>query len=172
MNKVDSRESLIGVLSDSDRPEQFFVTQFIDSRGKNEFYRKIRVAVVKGEMFFMRVDYDTHWNVHGRKTAKRVPFYIEHRYLLDEERQIINHPEATLGRSAVLALRAIRERIPMDIFGIDFDVDPNGQVVFYEANATMNLFSTANKLVPNPPEADERLKEAFQRYFSSLVSNP
>jgi hypothetical protein len=60
--------------------------------------------------------------------------------------------------------------VPLDIFGIDFAVDPEGRVVFYEANATMNLFSTANKLVPNPKEADERLKIAFQRYFGSLVT--
>jgi D-alanine-D-alanine ligase-like ATP-grasp enzyme len=67
-------------------------------------------------------------------------------------------------------LRAIRERIPLDVFGIDFNVDAEGRVVFFEANATMNLFSTALKECPNPKEADENLKQAFQRYFISLAS--
>ena len=53
---------------------------------------------------------------------------------------------------------------------MDFDVDADGRLIFYEANATMNLFSTAQKVVPNPKEADERLKLAFQRYFTSLTA--
>jgi hypothetical protein len=57
----------------------------------------------------------------------------------------------------------------LDVFGIDFDVDANGLLVFYEANATMNLFSTARTEVPYPKEADDNLKLAFQRYFTSLV---
>jgi hypothetical protein len=68
------------------------------------------------------------------------------------------------------ALRAIRERIPLDVFGIDFDVDANGTVAFYEANATMNLFSTARPEVPYPREADERLKAAFRSYFATVGS--
>jgi hypothetical protein len=74
-----------------------------------------------------------------------------------------------LGRSVIQALRAIRERIPLDVFGVDFDVNADGRLVFYEANATMNLFSTARKEVPYPKEGDERLKVAFQNYFTSLV---
>jgi hypothetical protein len=33
----------------------------------------------------------------------------------------------------------------------------------------MNLLSTARKEVPYPEEAEERLKEAFRRYFRSLL---
>jgi hypothetical protein len=58
----------------------------------------------------------------------------------------------------------------MDIYGIDFAVGADGVLVFYEANATMNLFSTAPKELPNPKEAGDRLKLAFQRYFTSLVA--
>jgi hypothetical protein len=141
----------------------------VDSRGKNAFHRKIRAAIVKNEVVLIRVDYDTYWNVHGRKSEHRVPFYLERPYLLDLEKRICNDPAAELGRSAVQSLRAIRERIPLDVFGVDFDVDPKGLLVFYEANATMNLFSTAHKSVPNPKEANERLKLAFQRYFTSLL---
>jgi tetratricopeptide (TPR) repeat protein len=167
MTKVDSRDALNEVLA-SGFPKEFFVTEFVDSRGGNKFFRKIRAAIVKDEIIIVRVDYDTHWNIHGRKSEKRVPFYLENLYLLDEEKRICLNPEAGLGRSAVQSLRAIRNRIPMDVFGIDFDVDADGRVVFFEANATMNLFSTAQKQVPNPKEADDCLKLALQRYFMSL----
>jgi isocitrate dehydrogenase kinase/phosphatase len=59
----------------------------------------------------------------------------------------------------------------LDVFGVDFDVDADGRVVFYEANATMNLFSTAQKAVPNPKEAEDNLTLAFQRYLTSLVAH-
>ena len=169
MTKVDSREVLVSLIP-SGLPERFFVTEFIDSRGGNKYYRKIRAAIVQDTIVVVRVDFNTNWNVHGRKTEKRVPFYLENAYLLDEEKRICLNPETGLGPSAMQALRAIREKIPLDVFGMDFDVDPDGRVVFYEANATMNLFSTARKEVPNPKEGDDCLKLAFQRYFTSLVA--
>ncbi|HEX5397693.1 MAG TPA: tetratricopeptide repeat protein [Verrucomicrobiae bacterium] len=168
MARVDSRESLLEVIS-SGLPENFFVTQFVDSRVDSPFYRKIRAAVVKEEVIITRVDYHSDWNVHGRKSPKRVPFYLENMYLLDEEKRICANPEKELGRSAIQALQAIRSRIPLDVFGVDFDVDARGLLIFYEANATMNLLSTAQKEVPNPKEPEDRLRLAFRKYLTSLA---
>jgi tetratricopeptide (TPR) repeat protein len=168
MTKVDSRDALVAVFS-SGLPENFFVTEFVDSRGENGFFRKIRAAIIKDEVLITRVDYDTNWNVRGRKSARRVPFYLENIYLLDEEKRICANPEEELGRSAIQSLETIRDRIPLDVFGIDFDVNTDGSLIFYEANATMNLFSTAQKQVPNPKEAEDRLKLVFQRYLMSLT---
>ena len=46
-------------------------------------------------------------------------------------------------------LSEIRKRIPLDIFGIDFDLLPDGRLLFFEANASMNLFG-----LPSPDEQD------------------
>jgi glutathione synthase/RimK-type ligase-like ATP-grasp enzyme len=170
MNKVDGHDALLRMLSASDCPENFFVTQFVDSRGANKFFRKIRAAVVKDELIIVRVDHDSYWKIYARKSDERVAFYLANTHLLEEEERIVNRPEAELGAPAIRALRAIRERIPLDVFGIDFDVDANGTVVFYEANATMNLFSTARQEVPYPKEGDDRLKAAFRSYFASLLA--
>jgi glutathione synthase/RimK-type ligase-like ATP-grasp enzyme/predicted negative regulator of RcsB-dependent stress response len=169
MGKMDSREALLAELS-SNFSGDFFVTQFIDSRRGKEFFRKIRAAVVMDEIIIGRADFDFNWNVHGRKKPGRVPFYLERPFLLEEEKQICSDPEAALGRSAIEALRTIRDRIPLDVFGIDFEVDADGLLVFYEANATMNLLSTAAPEVPNPKESDDRLREAFRSYLESLAA--
>ena len=169
MTRVDSREMLLAVLAAVDCPEKFFVTEFVDSRGGKKFFRKIRATVVKDEIIIVRADYDTFWKIYGRKSDERVAFYLNNAHLLEEEKRICEHPEEELGRSAIQSLVAIRKRVPLDVFGIDFDVDADGTLVFYEANATMNLFSTARAEVPYPKDAAARMRLGFQRYFTSLV---
>lgn len=169
MTKVDSRDALTAVLA-GDFPETFFVTQFVDSRGGAQFFRKIRAAVVGNEIVLVRVDYNADWNVHGpRRTDAAVAYCLANGHLFEEEKRICKDPEACLGRPAVQSLQAVRKRIPMDVFGIDFDVSADGVLVFYEANATMNLFCTRRKEVPYAKEAQDYLKEAFRLYFTSLV---
>ena len=170
MTLVDSRDALVQSLS-SGLPEHFFVTQFADSRVNSRLYRKIRAAFVGDEIIISRVDYDNDWNVRGRRTAKRLAFYLEHLNLLDDEKRICANPAEALGRSAMQSLQEIRDRFPLDVFGMDFDVNADGLLVFYEANASMNLLSTAQKEIPNPKEPEERMKLAFQRYLTSLAAN-
>ena len=168
MNLADSREKLAETLA-KEIEENFFITKFYDTRGGKEYYRKIRAAVVNKEIVIMRVDFSTYWNVHGRKNKERMQFYLDNAYLLEEEQRICQDPVAELGQPAVDALKVISEKIPLDVFGIDFDVAPDGRVIFYEANATMNLFTTAYHTVPNPKIGENRLKDAFLRYFKSFA---
>jgi tetratricopeptide (TPR) repeat protein len=166
---VDSPDTLRHTLA-SELGEEFFIIQFENGTKENGIFRKIRGAIVGDEIIINRVEYSTHWNVRARLTEDRAAFYLANSYLLDQEKRICRDPEAELGKSAIQALREVRNRIPLDAFGIDFDVDPNGTLIFYEANATMNLFSTARKEVPYPKEPEDRLKDAFRRYFSSLLA--
>jgi len=169
MNKIDSRPALVEVLSNG-CPDEFYVTAFVDSRGKNPFYRKIRAAVVQDEIIIVRADYDRIWKIYARKSDARVAFYRQNPQLLEDEKRLCANPEAVLGRDALEALRRIRQRIPLEIFGIDFDVDGSGRVVIYEANAQMNLLTTARPEVPYPLEPDERLLCACRNFLASLAS--
>lgn len=169
MTKVDDREALIGAIKVIPK-EAFFVTSFVDSRGSAEYYRKIRAAIVDDQILIVRVDYDTYWNVHGRKSDARVAFYKSHPRLLAEEDRICTDPDRTLGKTVMQSLQTIRDRIPLEVFGVDFDVTEAGQLVFYEANATMNLFSSARPEVAHPKHVEEHLKTVFRNYLSGLIS--
>ncbi len=164
MTRIDDREALAKILQ-TDAQEEFFVTEFVDSRGVSEFYRKIRAVVVGDEIIVARVDYDTGWNVHGRKSAPRVAFCEAHPELLAAEERICRDPDQELESPVLSTLRAIRARMPLEIFGIDFDVVPDGRVVFYEANATMNLLHAAPEHVAPPAHAQERVRAAMRRYL-------
>jgi tetratricopeptide (TPR) repeat protein len=170
MVRVEQRAALVDTLTGG-TPDDFFVTEFVDSRGSSGLYRKIRAAVVDGEIILVRVDFDTNWNVHGRKSDERAAFYLNNRRLLVEEDRICADPARELGEAVVRSLEAIRIGMPLDVFGLDFDVAPDGRVVFFEANATMNLLSSARPDVANPRHAEERLLSAFRRYFLGLLGH-
>jgi tetratricopeptide (TPR) repeat protein len=169
MNRADSRDELVEGFA-SEMPQEFFVTQFVDSRAGEGLFRKLRASIVRDELVIVRVDFHPTWKVHGGRSGRRVSFYLENPHLLEQEKRICADPEKELGSSAVQSLRAIRERIPLDVFGIDFNVDAEGVVHFYEANATMNLLSTAQAEVANPQESNDRLKQAFRRYLAALAN--
>lgn len=164
MTRIDDRDMLVKILQ-TEVQKEFFVTEFVDSRGSSEFYRKIRAVIVGDEIIVARVDYDTSWSVHGRKSAPRVAFCEAHPELLAAEDRICRDPDQELGAAVQSTLRAIRERIPLEIFGIDFDVTPDGRVVFYEANATMNLLHAAPEHVAPPAHAQQRVREAMRCYL-------
>ena len=74
-------------------------------------------------------------------------------------------PEGCLGADCLRTLEAIRARMPLDIYGVDFEVDRDGQVVLFEANASMNLLKRPNEpadlTLPDAPF--ERIQAAFRR---------
>ena len=61
-------------------------------------------------------------------------------------RRMLPMPRA-LGARAMSALEGIRDRLGLDYAGIDFGLDAQGNVLFFEANASMTI---------HPPAADER----------------
>jgi glutathione synthase/RimK-type ligase-like ATP-grasp enzyme len=54
---------------------------------------------------------------------------------------------AALGDKAMAALERIRDALGLDYAGVDFGLGPDGELLLFEANATM---------VISPPTADER----------------
>ncbi|TCJ17116.1 hypothetical protein EZJ19_03980 [Parasulfuritortus cantonensis] len=168
MHRIDDRAQLLDALA-TRLPEQFFVTEFIDSRGPDGFYRKIRAAVVGDHIGVMRADWDTFWMVHGRKSEERVAFYRSNRHLLAQEDRLCADPDRELGAGVMATLHAIRERIPLDIFGIDFDVLADGRLVFYEANASMSLFTAAAPDIRSPDHAHQRTLAAMRSYIDGLL---
>ncbi|OOZ17172.1 hypothetical protein BOW28_06890 [Solemya velum gill symbiont] len=170
---VNDRESLYQSLDD--KPGNFYTTEFIESRHESGLFRKVRAAIVGDEVHIVRVDHSPDWKVHGRMSnaPHRIEFYRQHPELLAAEERICANPSEELGESTMHILEEIRKRIPLEVFGIDFDVTSDGEILFFEANATMLLLSSADKSMPHPVEAEERLASSFRRYINEQTeSNP
>ena len=65
---------------------------------------------------------------------------------------------AVLGDKAMAALERIHDALGLDYAGIDFGLGPNGDLLLFEANATM---------VIAPPDPDERW--AYRRTAISTI---
>jgi tetratricopeptide (TPR) repeat protein len=159
---VEGRASLREALSRLKQP-QVYLIQYLGAARLKGCHRRLRAAFVEGVPVIMRADYDRHWIVQGRKRAARQEFYRSHPDLLADADDIVARPAARLGAAAMETLEAIGRAIPLDIFGLDFDVDESGRLVFFEANASMNLFSNAPTEMDYPASADALLLASIER---------
>jgi glutathione synthase/RimK-type ligase-like ATP-grasp enzyme len=136
--KIDSPGELARHLAIQDDP-QLYAIEYVDNPVVPGIYRKIRAAVIGEELFITHVHFGPHWNVHRDRDREKPKNLDLDGNLAAHAARIISAPEETLGAPAMAALHDIRRRIPLDIFGIDFDILPDGRVLFFEANAAMHL---------------------------------
>jgi len=116
--------------------------EHLDARGPDGHARKYRVMVIDGHIHPLHVAISRHWKVHYF-TADMAE-YPQHRA---EDGAFLDDMAAAIGHRAMAALERIRDDLDLDYGGIDFGLSPDGDVLLFEANATM---------VVNPPDADER----------------
>ena len=122
--------------------DELLLIQPLDARDASGRSRKYRVMMIAGRLYPLHLAVSDDWKVHyfTADMAERP----DHRA---EEARFLDDMEAVLGSRAIEGLHAIAGRLGLDYAGIDFGLSPDGQVLLFEANATM---------VINPPDADPR----------------
>ena len=138
IHKVEAHDQLLSALGRLGAG-QFYAIAYIDNPLAPSLYRKFRAAVIGQEVFITHVHFGSGWNVHRVRDAQQLERVTAAVGLIRDAKILLENPEAPGNRRVFGALQRIRERLPLDIFGIDFDVMPDGRVLFFEANAAMNL---------------------------------
>ncbi|HMD49137.1 MAG TPA: tetratricopeptide repeat protein, partial [Bryobacteraceae bacterium] len=133
------------------------VIQYLDSRGPDGKVRKYRVMTIDGELYPLHLAISSQWKIHyfTAEMADRA----EHRA---EDAEFLENMPAAIGPRALAALEQIQRTLGLDYAGIDFGLSPSGDLLLFEANATM---------VVNPPEPDERWayrRPAVERVFAAI----
>lgn len=114
---------------------EHIVTEFVDYRSPDKLYRKFRVFFIGRRRILRHMLISDGWNVHG---ADRLNFMASRPELIAEER-VRFESESPFAPQVCAIFDAVRERMPLDFFGLDFGLTPTGKVILFEANATMNF---------------------------------
>jgi glutamate/tyrosine decarboxylase-like PLP-dependent enzyme len=131
--RVESGAQLPSVLAELPG-DQLTVIQYLDARSADGKTRKYRVMMIDGELYPLHVAISHNWKIHYFSADMAdVP---EHRA---EDAEFLSNMEGVLGPRVMQALKEIQNILRLDYGGIDFGLNPKGDLLLFEANATMAI---------------------------------
>jgi tetratricopeptide (TPR) repeat protein len=139
--------------------DELLVIEYLDARGRDGGARKYRVMMIGGEIYPLHLAISRNWKVHY--FTSDMADKPDHR---SEEAIFLNDMRAALGDKAMTALEGIRDTLGLDYAGVDFATAPNGDLLLFEANATMVIAA---------PDSDPRWayrRDAIGRIIDAVVA--
>ncbi len=129
----------------------------LDARDAKGLFRKLRVMIVDGKLYPLHLAISRNWKVHY--FTADMAHSAENRL---QDGAFLDDMAAFLGPRALAALEGINARLGLDYGGIDFALNAQGDVLFFEANATMVMVPLA------PDEKWAYRRPAFDRVFAAV----
>ena len=134
--RVDSPADLAAAVAElpgAGRPEaQLLAIEYLDARGADGYARKYRVMMIDGQLYPLHLAVSSHWKIHY--FSSDMADKPDHR--VEEERFLADMSDV-LGAKAMHALTGLQIALGLDYCGIDFGLGPEGDILLFEANATM-----------------------------------
>jgi glutathione synthase/RimK-type ligase-like ATP-grasp enzyme len=154
--KIDSADDLAMALLTANA-DAFYLTQFIDYRSPDGWFRKYRIAFVDGAPFLCHMAASEHWMIHylnagmGESAAKRA---AEAAAMADFDTGFaIRHQRA---------FKAIHSTIGLDYFSIDCAEAPDGSLLVFEADVAAIIHSMDDPAIyPYKPATMQRCYDGF-----------
>jgi hypothetical protein len=130
---VDSQETLISAFRELPG-EGLLAIEFLDSRSEDNLIRKYRVMSINGYLYPIHMAISSNWKVHYYSSDM-----ANNESYRNEEMAFLNNFRLFLGDKVMLALDRINQALGLDYCGIDFGMDTHGNILLYEANASMRI---------------------------------
>lgn len=121
------------------RPENaaFYVTEFVDYKKADGYYRKYRIIFVDGKPFAYHAAVSPNWMIHYYNAPM-----MENAWMRNEEEAFIDDLASVFGGSLAAGLEEIAARFGVEYFGIDCSIAPDGRVLLFEADTAMLVHGT------------------------------
>ena len=161
---VELYQSVDEAVASLEPGRDFIATEFVDFVSSDGIYRKYRVFFIGNDTVLRHMYASDHWNVHS---PDRTRFMAPRPDIIAEERALIGKDQP-FGPEVQAVFREVRARMPLDFFGLDFGFTPDGNVLLFEANATMSFFPLWRSDDPQFEYLSQCLPPA-QRAFVKLV---
>jgi hypothetical protein len=107
---------------------------YLDARDADGKVRKFRAMMIGGKLYPLHKAISREWMIHYA-TAEMAES-AAHR---EEDAAYLADMPSVLGPRAIAALGRISEALGLDYAGADFSLNRDGQVLLFEANATMSV---------------------------------
>lgn len=130
LQKIDSATAVTAYLEET-AGEEFFVSRFVDYRGEDGLFRKMRLVLIDGKPFACHMGISSHWMIHyvnagmyedADKRAQEGRFFNEFADFAERHRE---------------ALAAISQRTGLEYIGIDCAETRDGELLIFEIDPAM-----------------------------------
>ena len=134
----------------------FYVTEYVDYRSADGLFRKYRFICIDGELLPYHLAIHSDWMVHHFRTDM-----ANQRWMQQEEEAFLARPHEAFDAAQQAAVLAMARATGLEYCGVDVGIAPDGDVVFFESNATMLVHDEKDGpfVFKNPSIA--RIKRAF-----------
>jgi hypothetical protein len=137
--------------------DQVWLIEQLDARDNNGMHRKFRIMIVDRKLYALHLAISHNWKVHYYRAD--MADSAENRL---QDGAFLEDMAGFIGRRGMAALDRINTALDLDYGGIDFSLDAAGNILLFEANATM---------VMAPLAADEKWayrRPAFDAVFAAV----
>jgi glutamate/tyrosine decarboxylase-like PLP-dependent enzyme/Flp pilus assembly protein TadD len=111
---------------------ELLAIEYLDARSVDGNSRKYRVMMVDGKLYPLHLAISPNWKIHYFSAdMKDRP---DHRA---EEQRFLSDMPGVLGAKAMSGLKQLQAMLGLDYGGIDFGLNQQGEILLFEANATM-----------------------------------
>jgi tetratricopeptide (TPR) repeat protein len=159
-DKFDNWDDIAEFLS-KNLEASYYLIEYIDYHSADDYFRKYRVIFVDGEILPYHLAIHDDWKVHHFRTDM-----ADHAWMRQEEERFLADMDSVFNPAQQDALRAIATATGLDYGGIDCGLDRDGQIVVFEANASMLVHDETNEVFAYKNQYIARIKTAFDAMLS------
>ncbi len=154
--RVENPQALMAAATELPGDDLCVIEQ-LDARDGAGFFRKCRAMIIDRKIYPLHLAISRHWKVHYfRADMADSP---ENRV---QDAAFLDDMESFVGARGIAALERISAALDLDYGGIDFAVSAAGDILLFEANATMVMV---------PLAADQKWdyrRPAFDKVFAAV----
>jgi hypothetical protein len=118
--------------------DDVYLIEQLDARDSAGFYRKARVMIIDRKIYPLHLAISGNWKVHYFRAD--MADSADNRWI---DEAFLNDMPAFIGGRGMAALERINKALDLDYCGIDFAVNADGEILLFEANATMVMVPLA-----------------------------
>lgn len=161
LQRLDAAGEIEGYLSGTQSCE-FYVSRFVDYRGKDGMFRKYRIVLIEGRPFACHMGISEQWMIHymnagmDKDAGKR-----------EEEAGFMSRFDTDFALRHADALRAINDVIGLDYLGIDCAETADGKLLVFEVDSCMIVHAVDP--VDVFPYKQPQMRRVFDAFFQMLV---